>query len=183
MKLEKMNLTRAANLTTKQLEVFMKKNLELYDDILDVIIHQNIENEMESLYQLEGIEIYEMMFGSVYANDYQVDITDIEEFLNNDFDKLLWLDNATFYEKLEKLQQEKEKENNTLLYDLLDLMFQEIDERATFDGYSIEEVVGLNYDDFDNYFNEYEIAVDLNTFKIYNSYDLEQLDIDYDDLD
>ena len=179
---EKMNLTRAKNLTTQQLEVFMKNNLELYDYIVGVIINQNIENELESLYQLEGIEIQKVMFGSVYANDYQVDIIDdIEEFLNNDFGNLLWLDNETFYETLEKLQQDKN--NNTLLNDLLNLMFQEIDERATFDGYSINEVVNLNYDDFDNYFNEYEVAVDLNTFKAYNSYELEQLDIDYQDLD
>ena len=182
MEKEKMNLTRAKNLTTQQLEVFMKNNLELYDYIVGVIINQNIENELESLYQLEGIEIQKVMFGSVYANDYQVDIIDdIEEFLNNDFGNLLWLDNETFYETLEKLQQDKN--NNTLLNDLLNLMFQEIDERATFDGYSINEVVNLNYDDFDNYFNEYEVAVDLNTFKAYNSYELEQLDIDYQDLD
>lgn len=179
MKLEKINLTRADNLTTKQLEVFMRKNLELFDDILDVIINQNIENEMASLYQLEGIEIHKVMFGSVYANDYEVDITDIEEFLKNDFDKLLWLDNATFYETLEKLQ--KNKDNNKLLNDLLNLMFQEIDERAVFEGYSISEVIDLSYDSFDNYFNDVKIVVDLKTMKCYNEYDLEQIGLDYDD--
>ena len=178
---EKMGLIKAENMTLKELSEFMNANNELYEAILDELIGINIDSELDRLQSLNGIEVHSVMFGSVYANDYVVDVTDVEEFLDNDFSNDLNIDNGTFYEVLEKLA--SDTENKELLGLLLNLMFQEVDERATLECYTLNEIVEYETDFFDNYFNQYEIVVDLDTMKEYTISDLEELGIDYQDLD
>lgn len=178
---EKMDLRRADNLTLNELRQFMIKNNELYETILDELISINIDSELDRLYSLNGMEVHSVMFGSVYANDYIVDVTDLEEFLENDFSGELGIDNGTFYDVLEKLK--NDNENEKLLTELLNLMFQEVDERAMLESYALNEILEYESDFFDNYFNQYEIVVDLDTMKEYTSNDLEELGIDYQDLD
>ena len=178
---EKMNLIKAESMTLKELSAFMNANNELYEAILDELIGINIDSELDRLQSLNGIEVHSVMFGSVYANDYVVDVTDVEEFLDNDFSNELSIDNGTFYDVLEKLN--NDNENEKLLTELLNLMFQEVDERATLESYTLNEIVEYDSDFFDNYFNQYEIVVDLDTMKEYTSNDLGELGIDYQDLD
>ena len=178
---EKMNLLKAESMTLKELNEFMVANNELYEAILDELIGINIDSELDRLQSLNGIEVHSVMFGSVYANDYVVDVTDVEEFLDNDFSNDLNIDNGTFYEVLEKLA--SDTENKELLGLLLNLMFQEVDERAMLEAYTLNEIVEYETDFFDNYFNQYEIVVDLDTMKEYTGSELEELGVDYQDLD
>lgn len=178
---EKMDLIKAENMTLKELSEFMNANNELYEAILDELIGINIDSELDRLQSLNGIEVHSVMFGSVYANDYVADVTDVEEFLDNDFSNDLNIDNGTFYDVLEKLA--SDTENKELLGLLLNLMFQEVDERAMLEAYTLNEIVEYETDFFDNYFNQYEIVVDLDTMKEYTGSELEELGVDYQDLD
>lgn len=177
--MEKLNLRRADNLTTEELAKVMSKNYETYNMILEEIINNNIDYMIEYLEDLKGIEFYSYTFGSVFNNDYEADITNIDEFLNNNFNS----NNDTFYELLNELK--KDKENAKLQKELLDILFNELDSNAMLESYDLEEIVYYESDMFDNWLNHYEVAVDMNSYKLYSSYELEELDldIDYQDLD
>ena len=177
--MEKLNLRRADNLTTAELAKVMSENYETYNIILEEVIDNNIEYAIEYLENLKGIEFYRYTFGSVFGNDYEAEITDVDEFLKNNFSS----DNETFYELLNELK--KYKENIALQKELLNMLFSEVDSDATLENYDLKEIVYYESDMFDNWLNHYEMAVDMNTYELYNSYELEELDldIDYQDLD
>lgn len=178
--MEKLNLRRADNLTTAELVQVMERNYETYNTILDDIVDNNIEYAIEYLTDLKGIKFYSYTFGSVFNNDYEADITNIDEFLNNNFNS----NNDTFYELLNELK--KDKENVELQESLLNMLFNELDSDAILlEYYDLEEIVYYESDMFDNWLNHYEMAVDMNSYKLYSSYELEELDldIDYQDLD
>lgn len=177
--MEKLNLRRADNLTTEELAKVMEQNYETYNIILDDIINNNIEYAIEYLEHLQGIEFYSYTFGSVFNNDYEADITSIDKFLNNNFNS----NNDTFYELLNELK--KDKENVELQESLLNMLFSEVDSDATLENHDLEEIVYYESDMFDNWLGYYEMAVDMNSYKLYSSYELEELDldIDYQDLD
>ena len=177
--MEKLKLRRADNLTTAELTKVMNENYETYNIILEEIIDINIEYAIEYLEGLEGIKFYSYTFGSVFSNDYEADITNIDEFLNNNFNS----DNGTFYELLNELK--KDKENVELQESLLNMLFSELDSEAILENYDLEEIVYYESDMFDNWLNHYDMAVDMNSYKLYSSYELEELDldIDYQDLD
>lgn len=178
--MEKLKLRRADNLTTVELAKVMSENYETYNIILEEIINNNIEFVIEYFESLKGIEFYRYTFGSVYNNDYEANITDIDEFLtkNNFFS-----DNETFHELLNEL--EKDKNNVKLQKELMNMLFTEEDEDATLGNYDLGEIVYNESDTFDNWLGYYEMAVDMNSYKLYSSYELEELDldIDYQDLD
>ena len=174
--MEKLNLRRADNLTTEELTKVMIENYETYDMILEEIINNNIEYAIEYLENLKGIEFYRYTFGSVFNNDYKADIVNIDRFLNNSFDS----DNDAFYKLLDELK--ADKENTALQKELLNILFSGVDDNAMLE-YDVEEIVCYESDWFDNWLGHYEVAVDMNTYKLYSSYELEELDIDYQDLD
>lgn len=178
--MEKLNLRRADNLTTVELARVMSENYETYNIILEEIINNNIEFVIGYFETLKGIEFHRYTFGSVYNNDYEANITDIDEFLTkNNF----LSDNDTFYELLNEL--EKDKNNVKLQEELMNMLFTEEDEYATLENYDLGEIVCNDSDTFDNWLGHYEMAVDMNSYKLYSSYELEELDldIDYQDLD
>ena len=177
--MEKLKLRRADNLTTEELAKVMSENYETYNIILEDIINNNIEYAIEYLENLKGIEFYRYTFGSVFNNNYEADITIVDEFLNNNF----YSSNGTFYELLSEL--EKDKENVELQNELLNMLFSEVDSEAILESYDLEEIVDYESDMFDNWLGYYEMAVDMNSYKLYSSYELEELDldIDYQDLD
>lgn len=177
--MEKLNLRRADNLTTEELAKVMSENYETYNIILEENVNNNIDYMVEYLEDLKGIKFYFYIFGSVFNNDYEADITNIDEFLNNNFNS----NNDTFYELLNELK--KDKENVELQKELLDILFNELDSNAMLESYDLEEIVYYESDMFDNWLNHYEVAVDMNSYKLYSSYELEELDldIDYQDLD
>lgn len=178
--MEKLNLRRADNLTTVELAKVMSENYETYNIILEEIINNNCDFAVEYLDNLKGIEFYRYTFGSVYNNDYEASITNIDEFLtNNNF----FSDNETFHELLNEL--EKDKENVELQESLLNTLFSEVDSEAILENYDLEEILDYESDTFDNWLGHYEMAVDMNSYKLYSSYELEELDldIDYQDLD
>ena len=177
--MEKLKLRRADNLTTAELTKVMNENYETYNIILEEIINSNIDYMVEYLEDLKGIKFYSYTFGSVFDNDYEADITNIDEFLNNNFNS----DNGTFYELLNELK--KDKENVELQESLLNMLFSELDSEAILENYDLEEIVYYESDMFDNWLNHYDMAVDMNSYKLYSSYELEELDldIDYQDLD
>ena len=177
MKKEKMNLKKAENLYMNEMVQLMKNDNETYDDIVNLITYKNIEYELEQLNSLKGIKVYKIMFGSVYANDYTAEVTNIEEFLDNDFN----IDNGTFYELLEKLKQEKD--NEKLLQELLDMMFTEIDERATLEGYSMEDIIYEESDFFNNVLSENSLWYDTEEMKIYYEFELEEMGYDIYELE
>lgn len=176
MEKQKLNLIKAGNLSLTDLEKFLNKNSELFDNILNEIIEHNIESELEYLAGLQGIEFERYCFGSVYGNDYNASITDIDKFLDNSFEQ----DNELFYELLEKLG--NDKDNKSLMKETVDMLWLEVDERAIYDGIGIEDIISCESDFIDNYLNEYQIAVDLSTYEEYCAYELYELDIDYQDL-
>ena len=177
--MEKLKLRRADNLTTEELVKVMNENYETYNIILEEIVNNNIDYMVEYLEDLKGIKFYSYTFGSVFDNDYEADITNIDEFLNNNFNS----DNGTFYELLNELK--KDKENVELQESLLNMLFSELDSEAILENYDLEEIVYYESDMFDNWLNHYDMAVDMNSYKLYSSYELEELDldIDYQDLD
>lgn len=177
--MEKLKLRRADNLTTEELAKVMSENYETYNIILDDIINNNIDYMVEYLENLKGIKFYSYTFGSVFNNDYEADITNIDEFLNNNFNS----DNDTFYELLNELK--KDKENDKLQKELLNMLFSELDSVSTLENHDLEEIVYYESDMFDNWLGHYKMAVDMNSYKLYSSYELEELDldIDYQDLD
>ena len=177
--MEKLKLRRADNLTTEELAKVMSKNYETYNIILEEIVNNNIDYMVEYLEDLKGIKFYSYTFGSVFDNDCEADITNIDEFLNNNFNS----DNGTFYELLNELK--KDKENVELQESLLNMLFSELDSEAILENYDLEEIVYYESDMFDNWLNHYDMAVDMNSYKLYSSYELEELDldIDYQDLD
>ena len=177
--MEKLKLRRADNLTTEELVKVMSENYETYNIILEEIVNNNIDYMVEYLEDLKGIKFYSYTFGSVFNNDYEADITNIDEFLSNNFNS----DNDTFYELLNELK--KDKENVELQESLLDMLFSELDSEAILENYDFEEIVYCESDMFDNWLGHYEMAVDMNSYKLYSSYELEELDldIDYQDLD
>lgn len=177
--MEKLNLRRADNLTTAELVEVMEHNYETYNIVLDDIIDGNIQYAIEYLEHLKGIEFYSYTFGSVFNNDYEADITNVDKFLNNNFNS----DNETFYELLNELK--KDKDNAKLQKELLDILFNELDSNAMLESHDLEEIVYYESDMFDNWLNHYEVAVDMDNYKLYDSYELEELDldIDYQDLD
>ena len=177
--MEKLKLRRADNLTTAELTKVMSENYETYNMILEEITNNNIDYMVEYLERLKGIKFYSYTFGSVFNNDYEADITSIDEFLNNNFNS----NNDTFYELLNELK--IDKENVELQKSLLNMLFSEVDSEAILENYDLEEIVYCESDMFDNWLNHYEMAVDMNSYKLYSSYELEELDldIDYQDLD
>src|SRR5574344_130943 len=176
--MEKLELRRADNLTTAELTKVMSENYETYNIILEEIIERNIEYAIEYLENLKGVKFYGYTFGSVYNNDYEAEFKNIDEFLTNHFNS----GNDTFYELLDEL--EKDKDNVKLQNELLNMLFSDVDSYAMYDDYGIDEVVDSDSDVFDNWLNYYEMAVDMNSYKLYSSYELEELDldIDYQDL-
>lgn len=178
-KMEKLNLRRADNLTTKDLVKTMSKNYEVYNIVFEEIIDMNVEYAIDYLENLKGVEFHSYIFGSVFNNDYEADIVNIDKFLNNNFDS----DNETFYELLNSLR--KDKKNDKLQKELLNMLFGELDSNTTLESYDLEEVVYYESDMFDNWLGNHEMAVDMSSYKLYNSYELEELglDIDYQDLD
>ena len=172
--MEKLKLRRADNLTTAELTKVMNENYETYNIILEEIIDINIEYAIEYLEGLEGIKFYSYTFGSVFSNDYEADITSIDKFLNNNFNS----NNDTFYELLNELK--KDKENVELQKSLLNMLFSEVDSEAILENYDLEEIVYYESDMFNNWLGHYEMAVDLNSYKLYISYELEELDLDID---
>lgn len=175
--MEKLNLRRADNLTTAELVEVMEHNYETYNIVLDGIIDGNIQYAIEYLEHLKGIEFYSYTFGSVFNNDYEADITNVDKFLNNNFNS----DNETFYELLNELK--KDKDNAKIQKELLDILFNELDSNTMLESYDLEEIVYYESDMFDNWLNHYEVAVDMDNYKLYDSYELEELDIDYQELD
>ena len=177
--MEKLKLRKADNLTTKELAKVMSENYETYNIILEEIINNGIEFTIEYLEGLKGVKFYSYTFGSVFNNDYEAEITNVEEFLNNNFNS----DNDTFYELLNELK--KDNNNAELQEELLNMLFNEEDSNVTLENYDLEEIVCYESDWFDNWLNYYEMAVDMNSYKLYSSYELEELDldIDYQDLD
>ena len=177
--MKKLNLRRADNLATKELVKTMSENYEIYNIILEEIIDMNVEYAIDYLENLKGVEFYSYIFGSVFNNDYKADIVNIDKFLSNNFDS----DNETFYELLNSLR--KDKENDKLQKELLNMLFDELDSNTTLESYDMEEVVYCESDMFDNWLSYCEMAVDMNNYKLYSSYELEELDldIDYQDLD
>ena|SRR5699024_2192905 len=177
--MEKLKLRRADNLTTAELTKVMSENYETYNIILEEVIDNNVEYAIDYLENLKGIKFYSYTFGSVFNNDYEADITSIDKFLNNNFNS----DNDTFYELLNELK--KDKENVELQESLLNMLFSELDSDTTLENYDLEEIVYYESDMFDNWLNHYDMAVDMNSYKLYSSYELEELDldIDYQDLD
>lgn len=175
--MKKLKLRRADNLTTEELAKVMSENYEIYNIILEEIIDNNIEYAIDYLENLEGIEFYRYAFGSVFSNDYEAEITNVEEFLNNNFNS----DNDTFYELLNELK--KDNNNVELQEELLNMLFDEEDSNVTLENYDLEEIVYYESDFFNNWLNHYGMAVDMNSYQLYDSYELEQLDIDYQDLD
>lgn len=175
--MKKLKLRRADNLRTAQLIKLMSENYETYNIILKEIINNNCDFAVEYLENLKGIEFHNYTFGSVFINDYEAEITSIEEFLNNNFNS----DNDNFYKLLNEL--EKDKNNVKLQKELLDMLFNEEDSNATLENYYLEEIVCYESDTFDNWLNHYEMVVDMDSYKLYSSYDLEELGIDYQDLD
>ena len=177
--MEKLKLRRANNLTTEELAKVMSENYETYNIILEEIINSNVEYAIDYLEHLKGIKFYSYTFGSVFNNDYEADITNIDKFLNNNFNS----DNDTFYELLNELK--KDKENVELQNELLNMLFSELDSDTTLENHDLEEIVYNESDTFDNWLGYYEMAVDMNSYKLYSSYELEELDldIDYQDLD
>ena len=177
--MEKLKLRRADNLTEAELTKVMSENYETYNIILEEITNNNVEYAIEYLENLKGIEFYSYTFGSVYNNDYKAEIKNIDEFLTNNFNS----DNDTFYELLNELK--KDRENDKLQKELLNMLFSELDSDVILENYDLEEIVYYESDVFDNWLNHYEMAVDMDSYKLYSSYELEELDldIDYQDLD
>lgn len=175
--MEKLKLRRADNLTTEELAKVMSENYETYYIILEEVIERNIEYTIEYLEHLQGIEFYSYTFGSVFNNDYEADITNIDKFLENDFNS----NNESFYELLNKLK--KDKENVELQESLLNMLFSEVDSDAILENHDLKEIVYYESDVFDNWLNHYEMAVDMNSYELYSSYELEELGIDYQELD
>ena len=104
--MEKLELRRADNLTMEELAKVMSENYETYNIILEEVIDNNIDYMADYLENLGGVEFYRYAFGSVFNNDYEAEVTNIEEFLDNDFN----IDNDTFYELLNELK----KDNNNV---------------------------------------------------------------------
>ena len=177
--MEKLKLRRSDNLTTEELAKVMSENYETYSIIIVEVIVRNIEYAIEYLENLKGVEFYRYTFGSVFNNDYEAEITDVDEFLKNNFSS----DNETFYELLNELK--KDKENIALQKELLNMLFSEVDSDATLENHDLKEIVYYESDMFDSWLGYYEMAVDMNSYKLYSSYELEELDldIDYQDLD
>lgn len=177
--MEKLELRRADNLTTAELTKVMSENYETYNIILEEVIENNIEYAIEYLENLKGVKFYGYRFGSVYRNDYEADITNIDEFLTNNFNS----GNDTFYELLDEL--EKDKDNVELQNELLNMLFSELDSDTMLENHDLIEIVYYESDMFDSWLGYYEMAVDMNSYKLYSSYELEELDldIDYQDLD
>ena len=177
--MEKLKLRRSDNLTTEYLAKVMSENYETYNIILEEIIDNNVEYAIEYLENLKGIKFYSYRFGSIFNNDYEAEITNIDEFLNNNFNS----DNDTFYELLNEL--EKDKENVKLQNELLNMLFSEVDSDVILENYNLEEIVEYESVVFGNWLHHYDMAVDMNSYKLYSSYELEELDldIDYQDLD
>src|SRR5574344_216086 len=177
--MEKLELRRADNLTTEYLTKVMEHNYEIYNIILEEIIDNNVEFAIEYLENLKGIEFHSYKFGSVFMNNYEADITNVDEFLDNNFNS----DNDNFYELLNKL--EKDKNNVELQEELVNMLFSELDSDVILENYDLEEVVNYESVVFGNWLHHYDMAVDMNSYKLYSSYELEELDldIDYQDLD
>ena len=177
--MEKLKLRRADNLTMEELAKVMSENYETYNIILEEIIERNIYYMVEYLEGLKGIKFYSYTFGSVFSNDYEAEITNVEEFLNNNFNS----DNDTFYELLNELK--KDNNNVDLQEELLSMLFSGLDSDVLLENHDIKEIVYYESDFFNNWLNDYEMAVDMNSYKLYSSYELEELDldIDYQDLD
>ena len=131
------------------------------------------------LENLGGVEFYRYAFGSVFNNDYEAEVTNIEEFLDNDFN----IDNDTFYELLNELK--KDNNNVKLQEELLNMLFSGLESEVLLENYDLEEIVDYENVIFNNWLYHYEMAVDMNSYKLYSSYELEELDldIDYQDLD
>ena len=160
--MEKLNLRRADNLTTKDLVKTMSKNYEVYNIILEEIIDMNIECAIDYLENLKGVEFHSYVFGSVFNNDYRADIVNIDRFLNNSFDS----DNETFYELLNKLR--KDKENDKLQKELLNMLFDGLDNSTTLESYDMEEVVYCESDTFGSWLDRHKMAVDKKALKMFN---------------
>ena len=95
-----------------------------------------------------------------------------------------WVNPSITMERLNELK--KDKENVEIQESLLNMLFNELDSDAILLEYDDwEDIVYNESDMFDNWLNHYEMAVDMNSYKLYSSYELEELDldIDYQDLD
>lgn len=181
-------LVEAYELTTEELAIAMSNNYDMYDSIRDEIYDMNIEYELESINNWEGVELIKALFGSIYNGDLEIEITDYHKF----YEGLGYItENESTYELatelkelIEELQTAIDLENEELIEllefdvnkmetELLDRIVSEIDDRAMLEGYTLLDVV-YEYSDYFNNSLEGWYFDENNDFKMYNGIDVEE---------
>lgn len=185
---KEIKLVEAYELTTEELAIAMSNNYDMYDSIRDEIYDMNIEYELELINDWKGVELIRAVFGSIYNGDLEIEITDYHKFYEGLGDIT---DNESTYELatelkelIEELQTATDLENEELIEslefeaekieeELLNLIVNEIDDRAMLEGYTLLDVVYEYSDHFNNSLEGWYFDVN-NDFKMYNGIDVEE---------
>lgn len=185
---KEIKLVEAYELTTEELAIAMSNNYDMYDSIRDEIYDMNIEYELELINNWKGVELIRAVFGSIYNGDLEIEITDYHKFYEGLGDIT---DNESTYELatelkelIEELQTATDLENEELIEslefeaekieeELLNLIVNEIDDRAMLEGYTLLDVVYEYSDHFNNSLEGWYFDVN-NDFKMYNGIDVEE---------
>ena len=185
---KEIKLVEAYELTTEELAIAMSNNYDMYDSIRDEIYDINIEYELELINNWKGVELIRAVFGSIYNGDLEIEITDYHKFYEGLGDIT---DNESTYELatelkelIEELQTATDLDNEELIEslefeaekieeELLNLIVNEIDDRAMLEGYTLLDVVYEYSDHFNNSLEGWYFDVN-NDFKMYNGIDVEE---------
>lgn len=185
---KEIKLVEAYELTTEELAIAMSNNYDMYDSIRDEIYDMNIEYELESINNWEGVELIRAVFGSIYNGDLEIEITDYHKFYEGLGDIT---DNESTYELatelkelIEELQTATDLENEGLIEslefeaekieeELLDRIVNEIDDRAMLEGYTLSDVVYEYTDQFNNSLEGWYFDVN-NDYKLYSEFEAEE---------
>lgn len=185
---KEIKLVEAYELTTEELAIAMSNNYDMYDSIRDEIYDMNIEYELESINNWEGVELIRAVFGSIYNGDLEIEITDYHKFYEGLGDIT---DNESTYELatelkelIEELQTATDLENEELIEslefeaekieeELLDRIVNEIDDRAMLEGYTLSDVVYEYTDQFNNSLEGWYFDVN-NDYKLYSEFEAEE---------
>ena len=185
---KEIKLVEAYELTTEELAIAMSNNYDMYDSIRDEIYDMNIEYELELINDWKGVELIRAVFGSIYNGDLEIEITDYHKFYEGLGDIT---DNESTYELatelkelIEELQTATDLDNEELIEslefeaekieeELLNLIVNEIDDRAMLEGYTLLDVVYEYSDHFNNSLEGWYFDVN-NDFKMYNGIDVEE---------
>lgn len=174
------NFVKLSDLAVDELVKVFKnsyKNLEVYDWFLEELIEKNIANVEDYIYNIDGLEVLSLVFGSIYTTDMQFKITDERAFIKSIQDTNIYNETTwNLINEMDMLLQTDDYDEDYLcnLKSRIEyLLEREIDEETIMDSMSMSDVLEYESDDFEMFVDDYDLYVNEKDGMIYRLDEIE----------